>query len=187
MNLKEDVVSKVSDYLLTGGGHAAAAGISVATEMYDDMVAAMHEALQDYEAKEQDTLEYDLEINPEDVADTFIELQKYAPYGEGNPQPVFCIKGVVLSPKYGELAKYMGKQAEHVKLFTALFSAVCFGHAAEYRKMGCPAKLDFVGVLSQNVFRFASELQMEVFDFRPTKLEKNGSSLQEALKRNGTI
>lgn len=187
VNLKEDVVDKVSQYLLTGGGHAAAAGISVSLEKYNDMVNAMHDALLNYEAKEQATLEYDLEITPDDVPRVFAELEKYAPYGEGNPQPVFRINNVVLSPKLGELCKYMGKQAQHVKLFTPKFSAVCFDRSGEYRGMGCPAKLDFVGVLSKNVYQYASELQLEVTDLRPSSATKNGSSLLDMLKKNGTI
>lgn len=187
VNLKEDVLDKVSQYLVKGGGHAAAAGISVYEKDYVDMVNAMHNALAGYEAENQELLEYDLEISVDDVPQTLNEIRKYAPYGEGNPEPVIRIDGVTLSPKYGQMQKYMGNEAQHVKLFAKNFAAICFGRADDYRKMGCPAKLDFVGTLSDNVYRFNHETQLEVTDFRAAPIKAGTSTLLNALLKNGTI
>lgn len=147
----------------------------------------MHHAMDGYVPKEQDVLEYDLSIPANSIEETWRELERYAPYGEGNPEPVFLVPDVILSPKAGEIAKYMGKQAEHVKLYGPGFSAVCFGRSADYRNMGCPSHLDFIGTLSRNVFRYSAEIQLETIDFRKTPSKAGTTSLLDALKKNGTI
>lgn len=187
VNLKTDILDKVSGILLRGGGHASAAGISVEADRLADLVEAMHETLKDYQPKETSVLEYDLSIPANKVEDVLKEVQRYAPYGEGNPEPVFLIPDVYLSPKGGQISRYMGKQAEHVKLYGPGFSAVCFGRSSDYRNMGCPSHLDFVGTLSRNVFRYSSEIQLETIDFRQTPAKAGTSSLLDALKKNGTI
>lgn len=187
VNLKTDILDKVSGLLLHGGGHAAAAGITVEAGNLNSLVAAMHHAMDGYVPKEQDVLEYDLSIPANSIEETWRELERYAPYGEGNPEPVFLVPDVILSPKAGEIAKYMGKQAEHVKLYGPGFSAVCFGRSADYRNMGCPSHLDFIGTLSRNVFRYSAEIQLETIDFRKTPSKAGTTSLLDALKKNGTI
>lgn len=187
VNLKTDILDKVSGLLIRGGGHAAAAGISVRKDHYEELVSAMHAAMADYQPEEQDTVEYDLAISQAEIKEILREVQRYAPYGEGNPDPVFMITDVTLSPKYGQTSKFMGKNAEHVKLYCPGFSAVCFGEAQKYRDMGAPVRLDFIGTLSENIFHGNSEIQLETIDFREAALKKGHSSLLDALKENGTI
>ena len=187
VNLKTDILDKVSGILIHGGGHAAAAGISVCKDRFDELVSAMHATMADYQPEEQDTVEYDLAIKAEEIKKVLQEVRKYAPYGEGNHEPVFMIADVTLSPKYGQTSKFMGKKAEHIKLYCPGFSAVCFGKSQEYRDIGSPARLDFVGTLSENIFHGNTEIQLETIDFREAASKKGRSSLLDALKENGTI
>lgn len=184
-----DAVNAAMPFLLAGGGHAGAAGISVNTDNYANMVDAMREAMASYEAPEVTTLEYDMEINTSQIAETYLEVEKFAPFGQGNPRPVFCVTDIMLSPRGGSTAKYMGKTMEHVKLLARNFSVICFGASEEYRRMGCPINIDAIGELSKNVFRYNSELQIEAIEFREHKKPATGkpSSLLDALRRNGTI
>lgn len=184
------VVNAAMPYLVTGGGHAGAAGVSVMEENWLDMVNAMREAASDYTPPDTDETLYDIRINAGQVFEMYKDVKKYAPYGQGNPRPVFLIEDVVLSPRAGSMAKYMGKSSEHVKLHAKNFSAICFGRSEDYRRLGCPANLDLLGELSMNVFRYSSELQVETLDFHEHKNSAAGkkpTSLMEALRRNGTI
>lgn len=176
-------------YLATGGGHAGAAGISVREENFINMVNAMQMAMESYEIPEATALEYDMKITADEIAATYKEVQKYAPYGQGNPKPVFYVNDILLSPRAGSTAKYMGKQMEHVKLLARGFSVISFGGADEYKKLGCPINVDVVGELSMNTFRYNSELQVEATEFREHKKTAGGkpTSLLEALRQNGTI
>lgn len=182
-----DFVDAARPVLLTGGGHAAAAGISCNISDYAEMVNLMQAAAPDTDLADTDTLEYDMKVPADSVAKTYLEVAKYAPFGTGCPKPVFLFENIVLSPRAGATCKYMGKNAEHVKLHAKGFSAIAFGRSEEYRNMGCPSCLDIVGNISQNVFRYASEYQVEITDFQAHKQTAVTSSLLSALRANGTI
>lgn len=187
-NLME-VVDAIRPFLVSGGGHTGAAGITIEEKDYEEVIRLMQEAMTGYEPPEESTVEYDLEIPVEEIHKTYDEMQKYAPFGQGVPKPVVMVKDVVLSPRAGSLFKYMGRQSEHIKMHARNFSAICFGQAEKYRSIGCPANVDILGALSMNSFQYSSELQIEAEDFRehsaPTP--KRASSLMEALRLNGTI
>lgn len=185
-----DVVNAAMPYLEKGGGHAGAAGISVREENYSEMVNAMARKMEDYETPENEVLEYDLRIDADNVKAVFNDIAKYAPYGQGNPRPVFQVNDVILSPRMGHVAKYMGKNFEHVKLFGRGYSVICFGKTDDYKSAGCPINLDVIGEISMNTFQYNSELQVEAIDFKEHKKTASSgkpTSLMEALRRNGTI
>lgn len=186
-NLME-AVNAAMPYLRSGGGHAGAAGISVEDANICSMITAMNKAMEGYEQPDEATTLYDLRIGSEQLSEAYAEVRKYAPYGQGVPKPTFLVEDVLLSPRGGDTAKFMGKNMEHVKLHGNKFSAVCFGQAERYKNMGCPTCLDLVGVISMNVFRFSSELQIDVADFAEHKRSGGRpTSLMEALRKNGTI
>ena len=148
----------------------------------------MQSVLEDYEVPEELETEYDMEISAKAVADTFEEVAKYAPYGEGNPRPVFCVRDIELTPRGGDIFKLMGKKQQHIKMYARGYSAIYFGGADDYRDKKCPSNVDVVGSLAKNTFRYSSELQIEVSSMEPHINEaKKASSLLEALRRNGTI
>lgn len=183
-----DVVLSAEECLVRFGGHAAAAGLSVRESDYDEMCATMYEAMKGYDANElSDDLEYDLEVTASDIPGINFELQKYAPYGEGNPAPVFRINDIVLSPRFGSRYRLMGADESHLKLFGNGFSAIGFGMAKQYLDSSCPAKLSIIGTVSENVFQYASEVQVEMSDFLACPTEIKPSPLVNALRANGTI
>lgn len=188
INLKETLIDPIKDLLVSYGGHAGAAGITVKKVDFPDMVAKMSSIMAGHEVPEQDAIQYDMETTG-NLPDIYQELAKYAPYGEGNPAPVFCLRNVVLSPRMGSHYKFMGKNFEHIKLTGNGFSAVAFGKADDYKKIGCPLMLDMVGKISMNYYRAKGEIQVEVEDFAPSTdaKKKKTSSLLDALMENGTI
>jgi len=185
-----DVVNAAMPFLERGGGHTSAAGISVKEENYINMVNAMYQQMESYEVPEIETLEYDLVIGPDEVAGAYKELKRFAPFGQGNPRPVFLIQDIVLSPRMGNVSKYIGKNFEHVKLHARGYSIICFRKADEYRAAGAPINLDVIGEISMNTFRYSAELQIEGKEFREHACKAptgKPTSLMDALRRNGTI
>lgn len=187
VNLKTDLIDPVIGLLIRGGGHAGAAGITIHKDEFLDMVEMMCEQLQGYEIQEADTITYDMDCSENDVPAICTELEKFAPFGEGNPSPVFCIKNATLSPRAGAYYKLMGANSEHLKLLGKGFSAICFNMSEKYREIGCPICVDMVGTLSQNHFQFASENQMEAMDIKKSEMPTRSSALLSALQANGTI
>lgn len=78
--------------LVKGGGHAMAAGLTVARDRLADVAAFMHDQLRDStsQARTQAGLEIDGALTPGSVTPELIDLlERAGPYGQGNPQPRF--------------------------------------------------------------------------------------------------
>lgn len=88
------VRAAVADGLLVkGGGHAMAAGLTVARERYDELKAYMTTRLQTIatSARQAAALEIDGALMPTAVNEALINLlERAGPYGQGNPQPRFA-------------------------------------------------------------------------------------------------
>ncbi|WP_297803967.1 single-stranded-DNA-specific exonuclease RecJ [uncultured Brevundimonas sp.] len=85
--------------LIAGGGHAMAAGLTVAIDRIDALRDYLNQALQGEQAEAQalDWVEIDALIDPRaatrDLFDTFEQL---APYGPANPEPVFAMEHILV-------------------------------------------------------------------------------------------
>lgn len=79
--------------LLKGGGHAMAAGLTVARDRLDDLRGFINERLRNktIEARAAASLELDGALTPAAVTHELIDLlERAGPYGQGNPQPKFA-------------------------------------------------------------------------------------------------
>ena len=114
LNIRDAFVA-CAEVLDRFGGHAAAGGFSVKEGRIDDF----RRMLCDYcahvvagKVEKKDETEPELWIKPTDVTvELGEELQKLEPYGEGNPEPVFGLKGVHLSD-----VKPLGADGRHLSL-----------------------------------------------------------------------
>ncbi len=102
------------DVFLGWGGHEGAGGFSVSVENIDKLRPALNEAIKHVVIKEIDSQEVvaDEELSFDDVHDlTYKAIEILAPFGEGNPKPVFSFSDVV------PLAtKRFGKKSEHLEV-----------------------------------------------------------------------
>ncbi len=83
--------------VLAGGGHAMAAGLTVRRDGIEPLRAFLIERLGDESrfATLQDALEIDAALSPGGADRALFEqFERLAPYGPGNPEPVFAIPGV---------------------------------------------------------------------------------------------
>jgi single-stranded-DNA-specific exonuclease len=81
--------------LLSGGGHAMAAGLAIRPSAIPEFRAFLCEALAGEAAVADDALDIDALISPAAAADELPEqLQQLAPFGPGNPEPMFALAGV---------------------------------------------------------------------------------------------
>lgn len=88
------VRAAVADGLLVkGGGHAMAAGLTVARDRFDDLKAFLAQQLRvtARNARDAAALEIDGALMPAGANDALIALlERAGPYGQGNPQPRFA-------------------------------------------------------------------------------------------------
>lgn len=145
-----NLLKSASSTIRQFGGHEGAAGISVDKDkLYDfmDAVQASPE-VEHFVRRQYDTTYYDLEIRAQDIDATIAKLEKYAPYGHGNPEPVFLITNYRLSGRMGAAYREVGEENDTIQLYGNKCVAVGFYKAREYHMLGNPQALQLVGTLS---------------------------------------
>ena len=111
-----DAVRAADDIIIKGGGHGAAAGVTLATEKIGDFRRRVNEFYDSLQLANQERYllpRADVEIDDfSEINEELVEnLAKMEPFGNGNPEPVVKITTAsVLS------ARRMGADGQHVKL-----------------------------------------------------------------------
>lgn len=162
-----DAIESCKDVLLQFGGHKHAAGLSLRIELVDEFRQRFEQAVQDRILPEskQPRLWIDQEIQINELSFKLWRIiQRMAPFGPGNMQPVFCCRKV--SPHNPRLLK-----EEHVKFSIKTDSgtyidAIGFGmrHYYEFLTSGDP--IDFCFQLQTNDYQGQQSLQLLLKDIR---------------------
>lgn len=111
-----DAVRAADDIIIKGGGHGAAAGVTLATEKIGDFRQRVNEFYDSLQLQSQERYllpRADVEIDDFSEIDEELvaNLARMEPFGNGNPEPVVKITTAsVLS------ARRMGADGQHVKL-----------------------------------------------------------------------
>jgi len=111
-----DAVRAADDIIIKGGGHGAAAGVTLATEKIGDFRRRVNEFYDSLQLTNQERYllpRADVEIDDfSEINEGLVEnLAKMEPFGNGNPEPVLKIaRASVLS------MRRMGADGQHVKL-----------------------------------------------------------------------
>ena len=111
-----DAVRAADDIIIKGGGHGAAAGVTLATEKIGDFRRRVNEFYDSLQLQNQERYllpRADVEIDDfSEIDEELVEnLSKMEPFGNGNPEPVLKITMAnVLS------VRRMGADGQHVKL-----------------------------------------------------------------------
>lgn len=88
-----------------------------------------------------------------------------APYGVGNPKPVFRMDNFACSPVAGKFYKDLGENQICTKFTGRNLTAIGFHLADDYKKAGEPKIMNIIGTLSRKKFQYATTIQMEILDF----------------------
>lgn len=92
-NLQE-FVKKTKKYIISSGGHQNAIGFTF-EKKYTEVIKKEWEKFVSNQKKE--IFYYDAEIDLEIITPAFLEkLSKFAPFGPGNPEPIFLSKNVIV-------------------------------------------------------------------------------------------
>ena len=176
----KETLDKVKDDLIHYGGHAGAAGLSLRKDKIEDLRMRFSEIFADYQAEANDEIVYDLEIKTDEIGEVMNELKKYAPFGEGNPNPVFKVCDFKLLPRNGKFFSFLGTDASTIKFFGNNCCAIGFDLASKYGTLGNPKTINIVGKISENHFS-RTEIQIEITDFESVNSETEKSSLAKTL------
>jgi single-stranded-DNA-specific exonuclease len=160
-----EALESCSPLLERFGGHAAAAGFTVARdrlpELQDRLVRLAGGALSGGAA--QPVLQIDSEVR---LADLTWELHRWIarlePCGQGNPAPVFFARGLRIRNK-----RCVGKDGAHLKLSLTdgrlTFDAIAFGFGRAEPSLG--ETVDAAFALEENDY-YGRQMQLRVIDLR---------------------
>ncbi len=162
-----------AEHLLSHGGHAAAAGLTIEPEKLDAFRTDFCELAAGQIADEGRVAE--LFIDAEAPLSVFSErivrqIEQLAPFGHSNHRPLLCATGVTLA----EPAKPLGSSGRHLavrlKQHTVTMRAVAFGcgeRIAELTPAAGSLEVAFRPMI--NTFKGRSSVELQLVDWRPAQ------------------
>ena len=175
----KNLMDECQELLIKYGGHAGAGGLSCKREDIEALKAKMKSLMEGYSEPEKENDLFDLEIEASEIPSIIEELEKYAPYGEGNRRPIFKVNHYSLFPKNGVCFKTIGTNG--IKLFGGDSEAIAFGNE-RFQELGEPKILTIYGSLSVNRWKGYVTNQLEFVDLEDGSFKKKESGLSELLK-----
>jgi len=158
--LKENV-----ELIDTFGGHPGACGITLRRDKLDEFIKAVNETAPIPEII--DTIYYDVEGDITNIASLEKEINRYQPFGQGNPELIVRFNNVPVSDKNGNVAFVMGENKEHIKLMNDYAPIIWFSGAEKYRTLGKPTAVDVLGKITLNVYKGNTTIQIQAVDVMP--------------------
>lgn len=164
-----ELMEACKDVFVTFGGHELAGGFSVS---FENVLFLENLLLEKYEVmkkpkQEFKTYTYDMELTFDQVSyDIFKEISKLAPFGIGNPKPVFLFRDSEI-----EVVKMFGKSNEHLELlfrdmFGRQIKAISF--FTKHDSFGVPLipgmKIQLFASLEKSFFGYKPELRLRIED-----------------------
>ncbi len=159
-------LNKFSKYFTRYGGHAQAAGFTMPTENLPELEKEL-----DALAKEQlrgvalqPHLDIDMLVTlPELGGDTYPTTQLLAPFGIGNPVPVFMSRGVEVLER-----RTMGNGGEHLRMKLrqggTVWDGVAFRLGDHLNELG--GRIDIVYNLEVDTWGGKKQLRLNILDFK---------------------
>lgn len=160
-------LDECADLLVRHGGHAAAAGFTVENDKFDELCHRLRQiAARELGAVELvPTLNIDAEAPlPEMNWALHSELERLAPFGYGNREPVFLSRNVTVRS-----ARIVG--SDHLSMLVTdgvvVWDAIAFRQKDLFSLLNpLPAQVDLVYSLTSKMWQGESRLQLEVKDLR---------------------
>ncbi|HVZ58144.1 MAG TPA: single-stranded-DNA-specific exonuclease RecJ [Patescibacteria group bacterium] len=159
-----------SDLFLGVGGHPMAAGFSIQTECIDVVQKMLEDLAETVIAPEilQRKITIDLEMSFNDLsAQLYYKLQELAPFGIGNPEPVFLSRHVLVRQK-----RIIGRDGRHLRMILQggdtgkVLEAIAFGLSERENEAIEENYIDIVYTLDENEWQGTKRLQLKIKDFK---------------------
>jgi single-stranded-DNA-specific exonuclease len=170
-----EAIRQAQDLLVDAGGHPMAAGFTVETKKLKALEKRLKEVAQ--AGLEEKTLIRSLRIDCQiDLANISLklyeDLEKFKPYGLGNPEPVFASNGLMLKD-----GKVIGADGKHLRLVISdgqhSFSAVAFRMAEIFPQLRPGARIDIAYSLSLNQWNGEKRLELKIKDIKTSLRSPN--------------
>lgn len=163
-----EVLREAQDLLVDVGGHPMAAGFTVETSKLEALQTRLVSIVEKMLTDEILTprLSIDAELNSSDISlELLKEINALAPFGIGNPTPVFVLRNV--QPRDVRL---IGKDSSHVKFRIAqdetLLDVIGFRMAHFYNHLSSEKSIDIAFSLDENTWNGKTTVQLKLKDIK---------------------
>jgi single-stranded-DNA-specific exonuclease len=164
-----DALAACQHLLTRFGGHKAAAGLSMNLSELDAFKEAFEEQVRAQIGTEEvvETLSIDAVAGFSQInAELLDGLSRLEPFGQANPEPLFCSMGVEARPEEVRILK-----DAHLKMTLRqgdrMLSAIGFGMAERFYTDDFPRCLDVAYAPQYNTWRGETTIQLQLKDLRP--------------------
>ena len=164
-------IKSCRDLLLNFGGHTYAAGLTMKWADVKEFRERFQAFVEEHIEPEQREaiLDIDAVIDFKDITKKLhSDLKRFAPFGPGNPKPLFCTLDVY---DFGT-SKVVGREQEHIKLELVdsksnnVMNGIAFGQSASARYIKSKRSFDIAYTIEDNVFKRGA-IQLQIEDIRP--------------------
>ncbi|MFM8979945.1 MAG: single-stranded-DNA-specific exonuclease RecJ [Planctomycetia bacterium] len=166
-----EALTASGEHLTRYGGHAMAAGLEIERHAVERFAQRFEEAVREQLGAApagQRTLWADLEAHVDDWdLPTAESLQRLAPFGAGNPEPCFLLRGAQVAGQ----ARLIGRESAHLSFAlrqrVGAIRVVGFHRAGLYDVAASGAPLDLLVQATVNEFRGTRTPELRLVDARP--------------------
>ena len=168
-------IESCSDLLENFGGHMYAAGLTMRPERVEEFTRRFNAYVE--ENIDPITLQPQVEIDSElffsNITPAFRrDLNRFQPFGPGNPAPVFVTRGVV---SHGE-TKLVGADCEHLRMDlmqrqkpNTTIKTIAFQQPTHYEWIRAGHPIDVCYQIVENHYRGSVSVQLRIKDIKPLR------------------
>ena len=168
-------IESCSDLLENFGGHMYAAGLTMRPERVEEFTRRFNAYVE--ENIDPITLQPQVEIESElffsNITPAFRrDLNRFQPFGPGNPAPVFVTRGVV---SHGE-TKLVGADCEHLRMDlmqrqkpNTTIQTIAFQQPTHYEWIRAGHPIDVCYQIVENHYRGSVSVQLRIKDIKPLR------------------
>jgi len=185
VHLVELMTSVAPNTFTQFGGHIGAGGFTVSPEAVFNLEETLNKAYEKIKNKNDQVSMNNNQVDEKNFLDGIIkvdditwsfydEVNKFAPFGTGNPKPIFMIQDAAITA-----VKHFGKEKNHLELLlqknsssasrrsgSATVSAIAFFKKSEdfAKKLEVGSKATIIGTLEKSTFKWKPELRVRILD-----------------------
>lgn len=162
MNVVE-LMSKAGEMFSDFGGHTLSGGFAALPENLPRLKEKLESIGQEFDfTKTPAILEIDVELSLDEAGEVTFELVRMLePFGQGNPQPAFLIRGA----KIADIRKVgLGGKHLKMKLGPRYIGAIYFGAGENGFRIG--DFIDVVAEMQENIWNGSKNIELRIIDAR---------------------
>lgn len=156
-----DVIRQCADILVDVGGHKGAAGFSIKNEKIPEFKKRLEKIVDGMEFNQEKVLEIEVEVSVKELNKKLAkQLDDFAPFGFGNPQPLLMSSNFQIS----EIRTL--KEGKHLKFKASGIDVISFNMGEWINILKEGSFVDLAYYLEINKFNGSENLQLKVRDIK---------------------